>query len=119
GSHAAGEARRFVGKTFRRCKLAGVRENLHPRWRNVAGGIADIDKQSAGEHGTFCALPAFVAAKLASSQRSGRRMESRQVRSSPENPKRDVGKVSGSRFFSVARAGHCCRPSGCRITEQK
>jgi len=85
-----------------RRKLAGLRENLHPRERNIGIGAAGIDKQPAGEHGAFPALSAFAAAKLAGTECGNCRMGSGWVRSSFENHQRDIGKLSGGRFLSIA-----------------
>ena len=48
-----------------RSELARVRENLHPRRRNIAVGFACSVNKPAGEHGRFRALSAFASAKPA------------------------------------------------------
>ena len=55
--------RQFVSEPFRRSKLARMRKNLHPRWRNIAVRSACSLNKPAGEHGCLRALSPFGSAK--------------------------------------------------------
>src|SRR5213080_3902155 len=75
GVASAGCDQRFGCPAGGRGQLVGLRKNLHSRQRQFAAGLAKIDNQRTGQCGTVCALPAFVATKMAWSKRGDVKME--------------------------------------------
>src|SRR6266478_10081445 len=75
--HAAGQDRQFFSETFRGCKLACLRKDLHSRQCKVGCRSSDcIGKQSC-EPGTLCALAPLASAKSTRNRKG--KLESRWI----------------------------------------
>src|SRR5436190_11384315 len=99
-SHAAvasaGRDQRFGCPTGGRGQLVGLRKNLYPRQCQFAARTAKIDNQRTGQCGTVCALPSFVATRMARSERGDVKMEPIGFRSAPESDERNAKQFSGA-----------------------
>src|SRR5438105_14330444 len=77
GNHTTGEDRQLTGETIRRSELAGLRKDLHSRWRESRARAANIDNCGPEKHRPLRALPAFTSAEFSRSKNGDRYLESR------------------------------------------